>query len=33
MMHVRRMKVAVEAVKRAMDALMSILMDGLHDLL
>jgi hypothetical protein len=27
------MKVTAEAVKRVMDALVSILMDGLHDLL
>jgi hypothetical protein len=33
MMHVGEMKVAAEAVKRTMDALVSILMDGLHDLL
>jgi hypothetical protein len=31
--HVGKMKVTAEVVKRAMDALVSILMDGLHDLL
>jgi hypothetical protein len=33
MTHVGKMKVMAEAVKRAMNALVSILMDGLHDLL
>jgi hypothetical protein len=33
MTHVGKIKVVAEAVKCAMDALLSILMDGLHDLL
>jgi hypothetical protein len=33
MTHVGKMKVTAEAMKSAMDALVSILMDGLHDLL
>jgi hypothetical protein len=32
-MHVRKMEVAVEAVKRAMDALVPILMNSRHNLL